>query len=84
MIVLSSDTTVKDLLDKRSGNYSDRPDMHLGQTVASGGLRLVLMVRLFGAVKPRSPFQGSSNFKAVLIQWLEIRPDLENDPQNDT
>jgi hypothetical protein len=46
MIVLSSDTAVKDLLDKRSGNYSDRPDMHLGQTVASGGLRLVLMVAI--------------------------------------
>lgn len=44
MIVLSSDTTVKEVLDKRSGNYSDRPDMFIGQKVASGDLRLVVMV----------------------------------------
>jgi hypothetical protein len=44
MIVLSSDEAVKDLLDRRSGNYSDRPDMYIGQTIASGGLRLVVMV----------------------------------------
>jgi hypothetical protein len=47
MIVLSSDEAVKDLLDKRSGNYSDRPDMYIGQTIASGGLRLVVMVSCF-------------------------------------
>jgi hypothetical protein len=45
MIVLSSDEAVKDLLDKRSVIYSDRPDMYIGQRIASGGLRLVLMVR---------------------------------------
>lgn len=44
MVVLSSDTTVKELLDKRSGNYSDRPDMFIGQRIASGNLRLVVMV----------------------------------------
>ena len=44
MIVLSSDVAVKELLDKRSGNYSDRPDMFIGQKVASGNLRLVVMV----------------------------------------
>jgi hypothetical protein len=44
MIVLSSDEAVKDLLDKKSGNYSDRPGMYIGQTIASGGLRLVVMV----------------------------------------
>lgn len=44
MIVLSSDEAVKDLLDRRSGNYSDRPDMYIGQGIASGGLRLVVMV----------------------------------------
>ncbi|KAL0768893.1 hypothetical protein CaCOL14_008201 [Colletotrichum acutatum] len=43
MIVLSSDTAVKEVLDKRSGNYSDRPDMFIGQKVASGDLRLVVM-----------------------------------------
>lgn len=44
MIVLSSDTVVKEVLDKRSGNYSDRPDMFIGQRIASGNLRLVVMV----------------------------------------
>jgi len=44
MIVLSSDQAVKDLLDKRSGIYSSRPDMYLGR-IASGGLRMLLMVR---------------------------------------
>lgn len=44
MIVLSSDTAVKDLLDKRSNIYSDRPDMFIGQKIASGNLRLVVMV----------------------------------------
>ena len=43
MIVLSSDQAIKDLLDKRSGIYSSRPDMYLGQVV-SGGLRMLLMV----------------------------------------
>jgi hypothetical protein len=43
MVVLSSDQAIKDLLDKRSGIYSSRPDMYLGQIV-SGGLRMLLMV----------------------------------------
>lgn len=43
MIVLSSDQAIKDLLDKRSGIYSSRPEMYLGQIV-SGGLRMLLMV----------------------------------------
>ncbi|KAF2653084.1 cytochrome P450 [Lophiostoma macrostomum CBS 122681] len=42
MIVLSSDTAVKDLLDKRSNNYSSRPTLYIGQ-VLSGGLRMLLM-----------------------------------------
>lgn len=46
MIVVSSDTAVKDLLDKRSSIYSSRPEMFLGSTVASGGLRVVLMVSI--------------------------------------
>jgi hypothetical protein len=50
-VVLSSDTTVKDLLDKRANIYSSRPDMYMGQDVASGGLRLVLMVSYFGSGK---------------------------------
>jgi hypothetical protein len=43
MIVLSSDVAIKDLLDKRSGIYSSRPDMYIG-SLAGAGLRLVLMV----------------------------------------
>lgn len=45
MIVLSSDAAVKELLDRRSGIYSDRLDMYVGQTLCSGGLRLLMMVR---------------------------------------
>jgi hypothetical protein len=43
MIVLSSDTAIKDLLDKRSAIYSSRTDMYMGK-IASGGLRMLLMV----------------------------------------
>ena len=43
MVVLGSDQAVKDLLDKRSGIYSSRPDHYLAN-VASGGLRMALMV----------------------------------------
>lgn len=44
MIVLSSDQAVKDLLDKKSANYSARPDLYTGQTLLSGGKRMVMMV----------------------------------------
>jgi hypothetical protein len=44
MIVLSSDEAVKELLDRRSGIYSDRQDMYIGQTLCSGDLRLLMMV----------------------------------------
>jgi len=44
LIVLSSDQAVKDLLDKKSGMYSDRQDMYIGQTLCSGGLRILMMV----------------------------------------
>ncbi|KAI1816873.1 putative cytochrome P450 [Poronia punctata] len=43
MIVLSSDHAIKDLLDKRSAIYSDRMDMYIGQTIISGGLRVLMM-----------------------------------------
>jgi hypothetical protein len=43
MVVLSSDQAVKDLLDKRSGIYSSRPEMYLGQVV-SNGCRMLFMV----------------------------------------
>lgn len=45
MIVLSSDTAVKELLDRRSGIYSDRQDMYMAQTLCSGGMRVLIMVR---------------------------------------
>ncbi|KAI1616059.1 putative cytochrome P450 oxidoreductase [Exophiala viscosa] len=43
LIVLSSAEAVKDLLDKRSAIYSDRPEMYIGQDLGSGGLRLLMM-----------------------------------------
>jgi hypothetical protein len=43
LIILSSDLAVKDLLDKRSAIYSDRMDMYVGMTLASGDLRLLMM-----------------------------------------
>lgn len=45
MIVLSSDQVVRDLLDKRSGTYSSRPEMYMSHNIVSGGLRMVTMVR---------------------------------------
>lgn len=44
VIVLSSDVAVNDLLDKKGGIFSDRPDMFIGQKIASGNNRLVVMV----------------------------------------
>lgn len=45
MIVLSGDQAIKDLLDKKSAVYSDRPELYIGQTLASGDLRFLMMVR---------------------------------------
>ncbi|KAF2691988.1 cytochrome P450 [Lentithecium fluviatile CBS 122367] len=47
MVVLSSDTAVKDLLDKKSANYSARPDLYTGQTLLSGGKRMVMMILFY-------------------------------------
>lgn len=44
MIVLSGDRAIKDLLDKKSAVYSDRPELYIGQTLASGNLRFLMMV----------------------------------------
>lgn len=44
LIVLSSDQAVKALLDKRSALYSHRQEMYIGQTLCSGGLRMLMMV----------------------------------------
>ncbi|KAF1949794.1 cytochrome P450 [Byssothecium circinans] len=88
MIVLSSDQTIKDLLDKRSGIYSSRPDMYLGGIV-SGNLRMLLMEygeewRMIRRVVHNNlnikasrtylPYQDLEN-KAMLLGFLET-PDL--------
>jgi hypothetical protein len=43
MIVLNEDKAVKELLDRRSSNYSSRPDLYFGQTLLSGGNRMGMM-----------------------------------------
>ncbi|KAM7182996.1 putative cytochrome P450 E-class, group I [Rhypophila sp. PSN 637] len=43
MVVLSSDKAVKDLLDKKSGLYSHRQEMYIGQELCSGDLRILMM-----------------------------------------
>ncbi|KAI1326322.1 cytochrome P450 [Xylariaceae sp. FL0255] len=43
LIVLSSDVTIKELLDKRSATYSDRLEMYIGQTLCSGGYRFLML-----------------------------------------
>lgn len=45
MVVLSSAEGVKDLLDKRSNIYSSRQELYVGQTLCSGGYRMLMMVR---------------------------------------
>lgn len=44
LIVLSSDISIKELLDKRGGIYSSRPERYIAQDIISGGRRVVLMV----------------------------------------
>jgi hypothetical protein len=72
MIVLSSSRAVKDLLDKKSALYSDRPDLYTGQTLASGGKRMSMMVSksfIFGSMlritdirlELRSTLEGSKS-----------------------
>lgn len=74
MIVLSSDVVVKDLLDKKGGIYSDRPDMFIGQKIASGDLRLVVMVSSHGTGDfPLGPTRPQANHKP------EIRRKLADD-----
>ena len=93
LIVLSSDEAVKELLDKRSNNFSDRPEMYIGQTLCSGDLRLLMMGygprwRTFrkmvhallniSAARSYAPYQMLEN-KQMLYEMLE-QPDrfLEN------
>ncbi|KAM0552436.1 hypothetical protein ACHAPJ_007997 [Fusarium lateritium] len=87
-IVLSSKQAVKDLLDKKSGLYSHRQEMYVGQTLASGGLRLLMMGygptwRLFRklvhsllnvtAARSYVPYQDLEN-KQMLYEML-VQPD---------
>lgn len=44
LIVLSSDEAIKELLDKKSGIYSSRPEIYVGQHLCSDDLRLLMMV----------------------------------------
>ncbi|KAI0134463.1 cytochrome P450 [Xylariales sp. AK1849] len=84
MIVLSSDQAIKDLLDKRSGIYSSRPEMYLGQII-SGGFRMLLMeygetwrmlrglihnILNIKAARTYVPYQDLEN-KAMLVGFLE-------------
>ncbi|KAK6382768.1 hypothetical protein LTS17_003437 [Exophiala oligosperma] len=43
LVVLSGDKAVKDLLDKRSGMYSHRQEMYIGQTLCSDNMRMLMM-----------------------------------------
>ncbi|EHY61259.1 hypothetical protein HRR80_009080 [Exophiala dermatitidis] len=90
LIVLSSDEAVKELLDRRSGIYSDRQDMYIGQTLCSGGLRMLMMgygpkwrklrkmvhgLLNITASKEYVPYQVLEN-KQMLFQLLEQPQDF--------
>ncbi|KAL1646711.1 hypothetical protein SLS61_007787 [Didymella pomorum] len=87
MVVLNTDQAVKDLLDKRSGIYSSRPDMYISR-IAGGGMRFSLMeygerwrmihkivhkTLNINAAKAYVPYQDLEN-KAMLVRFLE-RPE---------
>ncbi|CAG7918721.1 unnamed protein product [Penicillium olsonii] len=69
LIVLSSDEAVKELLDKRSGLYSHRPEMYIGQTLCSGNLRLLMMFRKM----IHSLLNVTASKKYIPYQMLENR-----------
>jgi cytochrome P450 len=77
MVVLNSPRAVKDLIDLRSNNYSSRPDMYVGQTLISGGYRLVLMQYDEGWRRARKMIHNLLNIKTAVnyipIQELELR-----------
>ncbi|KAG4292662.1 hypothetical protein FPRO06_12150 [Fusarium proliferatum] len=85
MIVLNTDQTVKELVDKRGGIYSSRPESYIGQDVLSGGFRILFMPdnevwkmarklvhRILGATAARSyiPYQDLES-KAMLFDFLK-------------
>nr|RBQ91903.1 hypothetical protein FVER53263_08430 [Fusarium verticillioides] len=90
MIVLNSDQTVKDLVDKRGGIYSSRPESYIGQDVLSGGYRILFMPddevwkmarklvhRILGVTAARSyiPYQDLES-KAMLFDFLKSPDDF--------
>lgn len=44
MIVLTSETAIKNLIDQKGAIYSSRPEAYLAQDILSGGLRPLFMV----------------------------------------
>ncbi|RYC55237.1 hypothetical protein CHU98_g10974 [Xylaria longipes] len=75
MIVLSSDEAVKDLLDKRSGIYSSRPDMYLSQKIKYGDTWRMLRGIVHNSLNVKAsrayvPYQDLEN-KAMLLGFLE-------------
>jgi len=72
-IVLSSDAVVKDLLDKRSGIYSSRPEMYIS-SLASGNLRMVLMEYGDQWRRIRRLFHSFLHLKAVkaYVPYVEL------------
>jgi cytochrome P450 len=77
MVVLNSPQVVKDLIDQRSNNYSSRPEMYIGQTLISGGYRLVLMQYDEGWRLARKMIHNLLNIKTAVeyipFQELELR-----------
>lgn len=51
MVVISNDQAVKELLDKKSANTSARPELYTGDTLLSGGKRMVMMVCFHSTAK---------------------------------
>lgn len=89
MVVLNSPRVVKDLIDQRSNNYSSRPEMYVGQTLISGGYRLVLMQYDEGWRLARKMIHNLLNIKTAVeyipYQELELRQmlaDMIEDPNN--
>ncbi|KAH7083300.1 cytochrome P450 [Paraphoma chrysanthemicola] len=69
MVVLSDDQAVKDLLDRKSANTSARPDLYTGQTLMSGGKRMVMMT--YGA-----PWRTELENKQLLYDMMTDPSDL--------
>ncbi|KAK7728483.1 hypothetical protein SLS57_002371 [Botryosphaeria dothidea] len=83
IIVLNNDQVVKDLLDKRSAIYSDRMEMYTIGEIASGGLRMLTMMRkmihaLLNVNAAKSYVRSPPHLHAVLTPPKVPYQDLEN------